>query len=109
MDCMESLNLRTFNMPLEKIEEIKKVSKQAKAAPTSNRRFGDWRMPPNKDKFDLLVNETQKIEKTEKVELTENRKINTNKTSLMDEVRNLDSVSMRCIRQHLLMHDCPGA
>lgn len=78
-------------MPLEKIEEIKKVSKNAKAA--ANQAIDDSateRMPPNKDKFDLLVNETQKIEKVEKVELTENRKINTNKTSLMDEVRNLD-------------------
>lgn len=77
-------------MAFEKIEEVKKIDKKAKAQ--ANAAIDDAateRMPPNKDKFDSLVNKTEKIEKTEAL-VQDNRRIDTGKTSLMDEVRNLD-------------------
>lgn len=75
-------------MPIEKIEEVKKVAKKAKAAeiPHDLNEAAMERMPPNKDKFDTLVT---KVEKTEPAVL-ENRRVDTQKTSLMDEVRSLD-------------------
>lgn len=74
-------------MALEKIEEIKKISKNAKAA---NEGIDDSlmeRMPPNKDRFDNLVSKAEPVEKLDPVD---NRRVDTKKTSLMDEVRSLD-------------------
>ena len=72
-------------MPYEKIEEVKKVSKSAKATSGIDESATE-RMPPNKDKFDTLVGKPDNVEAL----LPENRRVDTKKTSLVDEVRNLD-------------------
>lgn len=74
--------------PFEKIEEVTKVTKKAGANAAIDD-AGTERMAPNKDKFDSLVKGTEKVEKVEPL-VDENRRIDTKKTSLMDEVRNLD-------------------
>lgn len=77
-------------MPTEKIEAIKKVTKKAKAENQYGLDQSSMeRMPPNKDKFDTLVTKTEKVDKIDPL-ATENRRVDTKKTSLVDEVRNLD-------------------
>lgn len=77
-------------MPYEKIEEIKKIEKNAKAAENSPEiETGAERMPPNKEKFDSLVNKVDIVDKAEALP-PENRRVDTKRVSLMDEVRSLD-------------------
>lgn len=75
-------------MPIEKIEEVKKIAKSAKSeANAAIDESATERMPPNKEKFDTLVASPEKVEALSE----ENRRIDTKKVSLIDEVRNLDS------------------
>lgn len=77
-------------MPTEKIEEIKKISKSAKAeAQPGIEEAGAERMAPNKEKFDTLVGKTEAVDLAEALP-PENRRVDTKKVSLMDEVRSLD-------------------
>ena len=78
-------------MPTEKIEEVTKITKNAAAAENklSIDESAMERMPPNKDKFDSLVTKADQVGNIDAL-AAENRRIDTSKTSLMDEVRNLD-------------------
>jgi uncharacterized OsmC-like protein len=72
--------------PYEKIEKIDKVSSKEKAESLTEFAEPETRVPPNKEKFDALVGNTQV---NNEVEATGRRVETTGKVSLMDEIANV--------------------
>lgn len=75
----------------DKIEKIEKVSDSARTADGGIDQVQDLeRLPPNKDHFDSLVSNGQDNQKSSTLTTVEDRVDPVTKSSLMDEVRNLN-------------------